>query len=77
MRVILRQLANEPFWQKRILCWESKRHYDPSIVWDGCYRWFELSNVVRLEDYRDSVEMERIRTSILKPAQVRARYWAA
>ena len=74
MRAIQRQKVNEPFWQKRIACWESKRVYDPYLVWDGSYRWFQSSNVVRLEDYRDAVEMERIRTSILKPAKFRARY---
>lgn len=74
MRAIQRQKVNEPFWQKRIACWELKRVYDPYLVWDGSYRWFQSSNVVRLEDYRDAVEMERIRTSILKPAKFRARY---
>jgi hypothetical protein len=77
MRLPLRVKVNEPFWQRKILCWESKKHYDPSYVWDGTYRWFQSSNVVKLEDYRDSVEIARIRENILKPAKVRARYLAA
>jgi hypothetical protein len=77
MRVVLRKRVNEAFWQKRILPWESKRYYDPSIVWDGAYRWFSAPNVVKLEDFRDSAEIARIRENILNPAKVRARYWAA
>jgi hypothetical protein len=77
MRTILRQKANEAFWQKRILSWEAKQHYDPFLVWDGHYRWFQASNVVRLEDYRNAAEIARIRENILKPARVRARYRVA
>jgi len=50
VQAILRQKVNEAFWQKRILSWESKRSYDPFLVWDGSYRWFRASNVVKLED---------------------------
>jgi hypothetical protein len=77
MRAIQRQLVNETFWRKKILPVELKRLYDPSFVWEGSFRWFQSANVVRLEDYRDSAEMARIRMNILKPAKVRAQYWAA
>jgi hypothetical protein len=77
MKAIQRQWVNEVFWQKRVLSWESKKHHDPFLVWDGSYRWFQSPNVVRLEDYRDSVEIARIRENILKPAKWRATYCAA
>ena len=77
MRTVQRQKVNEAFWQRKSSVGKSKKLYDPYFVCDGSYRWFQSSNVVRLEDYRDAVEMERIRTSILKPAKVRARYCVA
>jgi hypothetical protein len=77
LRSIQRQPANEPFWQKKVLPWEAKRSRDPFLVWDGTYRWFQASNVVRLEDYRDSAELARIRENILKPAAISARYCVA
>jgi len=76
-RVVKRQRMGEEFWQKKILPWEKKLQYDPSLVWDGLYRWFESPNVVRLEDFRDPTEMHRIRTCVLPAAKERARYWAA
>jgi hypothetical protein len=76
MREVVRRKGNEDFWRRKIACWETKRRYDQSLVWDGEFRWFKSSNVVRLEDYRDLAEMERIRESILKPAKMRAKYAA-
>ena len=75
MREVLRRKGNEDFWKRKIACWEMKRSYDPSYVWDGGFRWFESANVVRLEDYRTGIEMDRIKASILEPAKVRARYF--
>jgi hypothetical protein len=71
-----RQKVNEDFWRKRILPWESKRHYDQSLVWDGLWRWFQSPNIVKLEDYRDATEIARIRENILKPAKISAKYFA-
>jgi hypothetical protein len=77
MTAVPRQKVNEDFWRKRILPWEEKRRYDVYLVWDGLWRWFQSPNVVKLEDYRDAAEIARIRENILKPARVRAKYWAA
>ena len=77
MREILRRKVNEDFWKRKIACWETKRQYDPSLVWDGGFRWFQSANVMRLEDYRNPSEMQRIRENILKPARWRASYRAA
>ena len=75
MREVIRRKGNEAFWRKKIAPWEMKRCYDPSLVWDGGFRWFQSDNVVRLEDYRTTTEIDRIRTSVLRPAQERAKYW--
>jgi len=72
-----RQQVSEAFWQKRIVSCEAKKRYDPYWVWDGTYRWFASLNIIKLEDYRDTTEMDRIRMSILKPAKERAKYCAA
>jgi hypothetical protein len=36
-----------------------------SAPWQGGYRWFRSSNVVKLELYRSAAEMDRIRAVIL------------
>ena len=54
----------EDFWRHLTLPVECKPYW---WRWEGIgYRWFESANVVPLERYRDTAEMERIRTVLLR-----------
>jgi hypothetical protein len=44
---------------------EEDRARFTSAPWQGGYRWFRSSNVVKLERYRSAAEMDRIRDVIL------------
>jgi hypothetical protein len=54
--------TNEAFWQKLVLP-EEERRWDRD--WEGSFRWFRSPNVIRLERYRSSEDMARIRTVLL------------
>ncbi len=65
-----RNEKREAFYRRLILCWEEKQQRDPFLVWDGSFRWFKSENVVPLERYRNSEEVERIRANILSPTMM-------
>jgi len=63
-----RQLREYPAeaYHHVVLSWEEKRQHDPFLVWDRSYRWFRSPNVVPLERYRTSKEIDRIRENVLR-----------
>jgi hypothetical protein len=65
----MRQLQRKeeiPFFQRLILPWEKKLQFDTYLVWDGSYRWFCSDNVIPLDRYRTSEEIDRIRANVLR-----------
>jgi hypothetical protein len=71
---LLRRQGEIPFYQRLILPWEEKRRLDPFLVWSGSYRWFKSGNIVPLERYRSSEEMERIRANVLRRPTMYLKY---
>jgi hypothetical protein len=57
---------DEALFRGYVLCEEERLRRHPSTVWAGGYRWFRSENVVLLERYRTSEEVDRIRTNLLR-----------
>jgi hypothetical protein len=57
-----REEKGTAFWQRFVLPEEERRWIRD---WEGSFRWFRSSNVVQLEHYRSSTDMNRIRTVLL------------
>jgi hypothetical protein len=57
---------DEVLFRKYALCEEERLRRHPATVWTGGYRWFCSENVVPLERYRTSEEIDRIRTNVLR-----------
>jgi hypothetical protein len=60
------EIEEEAFLQTLILCEEERRRWYPATMWTGDYRWFRSENVVALERYRTTEEINRIRVNILR-----------
>ena len=57
---------DEAFLRQLVLPEEDRRRRFPTSVWTGGYRWFRSKNVIPLERYRTSKEIDRIRVNILR-----------
>jgi hypothetical protein len=51
---------DEALWRKLLMPEEARRGHPLALPWSGGYRWFQSDNVVDLQDYRSSIEKERI-----------------
>jgi hypothetical protein len=57
---------DEALWRKLFLSEEARRTYPLAMPWRGGYRWFQSDNVIDLQDYRSSIEKERICRVLLR-----------
>jgi hypothetical protein len=45
---------------------EARQAYPHAPSWDGGFRWFQSENIIDLQDYRSSIEKERICRVLLR-----------
>jgi hypothetical protein len=61
-------LFGTPLRLSRCLLTRHRITYPPTYtLWDGSYRWFRSENVVPLERYRSTREIDRICINVLLP----------